>query len=57
MHGSLQVNNRLLADEYARHGAFEVLLPDFMNGTAVASSVMDDIEIFMDGASGYLARA
>jgi len=52
----MQVNNRLLADEYARHGGFEVLLPDFMNGTAVASSVMDDIEVVMDAASGVLAR-
>jgi hypothetical protein len=52
----LQVNNRLLADEYARHGPFEVLLPDFMNGTAVASSVMDDIEVATDAAKGMLAR-
>ena len=26
------VNNRLLADEYARQGQFQVYLPDFMNG-------------------------
>lgn len=26
------INNRLLADEYARAGDFKVLLPEFMNG-------------------------
>lgn len=26
------VNNRLLADEYARQGSFDVYLPDFMDG-------------------------
>ena len=26
------VNNRLLADEYARQGNFDVYLPDFMGG-------------------------
>ncbi|KAL9114212.1 MAG: hypothetical protein Q9227_001634 [Pyrenula ochraceoflavens] len=38
------VNNRLLADEYARQGNFEVYLPDFMGGQSCPLWVLDEMD-------------
>lgn len=48
-------NARLVADQYASAG-YKVLLPDFMNGSAIAAPMMDTMEEALDSNSGLLAR-
>jgi len=52
------VNNRLLADEYARQGQFQVYLPDFMNGNACPLWVLDEMDSTLQDQSltGWLTK-
>jgi len=49
-------NARLVADQYASAG-YKVLLPDFMDGGAIAAPIMDTMETALDSTNGILTRA
>ena len=50
------VNNRLLADEYARTGDFTVYLPEFMDGKACPLWVIEPLDTALrtEGFMGYI---
>ncbi|TVY33575.1 Protein AIM2, partial [Lachnellula cervina] len=49
------VNNRVLADHYAKRGGFLVYIPDFMNGNSMSPSVLTLMDKIMKPGSWLTA--